>query len=334
MLKSARKSAKTKYVFLFLLLASILSASLTLLSPAYSVRYISPFLCFSCAAAAVCLFLFCLLPELRQYEKLVRRLKEEIFSDEHTSLSSLNISDTIQLLDMYEKIRMNQYEKNLTKKTGQLAVLQSQINPHFLYNTLDSIRGQALEYHLQEIADMTEALSSFFRYNVSNGPNIVPLRDEIRNIQAYFQIQQYRFENRFSLRIDSEDAQALDCYLPKLTLQPLVENCIFHGLEKISDHGIVTIRILLTQKRLLITVSDNGAGISAETLHSIQKGLTDGDTPRHSSSGIALFNVNERIRLAFGPMYGLTLSSQPDIGTEAEIILPRIDKLEELDHHL
>lgn len=266
-----------------------------------------------------------LLPKIQKYDLLLRQLTEKVDSE------SPGTTDPAALLDAYTEGLLNKYEHQLTRKQASLNALQSQINPHFLYNTLDSIRGQALEYNIQEIADMTEALSSFFRYNVSKGSNMVPLRDELQNIRTYFKIQQYRFENRFTLSIENDDLRALDCYLPKLTLQPIVENSIFHGLERTGGQGHIVIRIQLTEKRLLLYISDDGSGISPENLFSIQEALRKGENRQGTSSGIALTNVNERIRLAFGPLYGLMITSQPQVGTDVEIILPLINKLEDIN---
>jgi len=273
---------------------------------------------------------FGILPHVKQLYQFLSQLTDRIES------SGVIPDDEFSpdLIETYTGAVLKKYEQQLIRKQAGLSALQSQINPHFLYNTLDSIRGQALEYNIPEIADMTEALSSFFRYNVSKGSDMVPLRDEIRNIQTYFKIQQYRFENRFSLRIDNEDVRVLDYYLPKLTLQPIVENCIFHGLEKKSEHGHIVIKLTMTQTRLLITIIDDGFGISHERLIAIQEILRKGEPTQSSSSGIALSNVSERIKLAFGPIYGLFISSQAGVGTEVEITLPLINKLEEINTQL
>ena len=123
------------------------------------------------------------------------------------------------------------YESKVLSKQMQYQALQSQINPHFLYNTLDSIRGEALMAGNENIASMTERLSRFFRYCISNKGNIATIRDEINNILDYFYIQEYRFGDKFHLEIEVDE----ECYsykIPQMTLQPIVENAIFHGLER------------------------------------------------------------------------------------------------------
>lgn len=222
------------------------------------------------------------------------------------------------------------YVEQITRKQSELDALQSQINPHFLYNTLDSIRGIALSEGIAEIAHMTEALSAFFRYSVSKKSNIVTLEEELRNVDYYFAIQQYRFNNRFVLKkILAEDPDLLDCALPKLTLQPLVENALYHGLETKIGGGTITVRVTMTERRLIINVVDDGIGIDAATLDALNKHLDSGQPAQPQvdssrSSGIALINVNQRIKLLYGSAYGITLYSTLELGTDVELVLPLI----------
>ena len=216
-----------------------------------------------------------------------------IIREYHAALELLSNGRSQPAASLRGQIEHNEreYERALTQKQSTLIALQSQINPHFLYNTLDSIRGQALMHNIPEIADMTESLSSIFRYSISRQSTMVPLRDELRNIQIYFSIQQYRFQNRFSMDVSCEDPSALDCYLPKLTLQPLVENCIFHGLELLDRPGHIYVDITLTSNRLLICVSDDGCGIPEEKLSRLFTGMLDSEAPTdqsRSSMGIGL----------------------------------------------
>lgn len=208
--------------------------------------------------------------------------------------------------------------------------IQNQINPHFLYNTLDSIRGKALESGFYEVAEMTAALSMFFRYNISSKENIVPLRDELNNIDNYFKIEQFRFGNRFSLNIDNEDPSTLDCYIPKMTLQPLIENSIFHGLEPRKGGGKIKIIVTRCQNHLAISIVDDGVGMLQDRLIQLQDSLANrealkaGRDSRHSSVGI--FNINERIKRLFGTQYGMSILSVENVGTEIELILPIVER--------
>ena len=237
----------------------------------------------------------------------------------------------------------------MQNKQAKIAALQSQINPHFLYNTLECIRSEALLYECDSIARMAKALAAFFRYSISNKENIVTIRDELRNIENYFLIQSYRFENKFALEINVEDdREEVGNYLiPKLSLQPIVENAIFHGLETKAENGKVTIRIYTTDQELVVVISDNGTGIDWDTLVSMRQALEQTEERRESGddgsthgetagmdahgtdrnekrgNGIALSNVNQRIQLAFGNRYGLRLYSTTGIGTDVEIWLPK-----------
>ena len=215
------------------------------------------------------------------------------------------------------------------KRQAQYLALQNQINPHFLYNTLESIRSEAMEAGIYNVMNMTEALANFFRYTISKVENMVTLEEELQNIQTYFYIQQYRFEDRISLSIvyDPEEYDMLRrCLLPKLTLQPVVENSIIHGLERKLGKGTVTIRITVTEKRLLITISDDGIGMDEETFAKLNRHLSQPvlESSRMSKNrgGIALVNVNNRIHLIFGEEYGMSIMSVEGCGTDVSINLP------------
>lgn len=214
----------------------------------------------------------------------------------------------------------------LSKRQAQYLALQNQINPHFLYNTLESIRSEAMVSGLDSVAEMCEALAAFFRYTISNTENLVTVEAEIQNIRTYFYIQQYRFGSRLQLdiRYEEEDwGEMLKCRIPKLTLQPVVENAIIHGIEQKIGTGTVTLRLLFTQSRLLIRVSDDGVGIAPDVLEHINKRLTNTQGETGGKGGIAIANVNTRIKLLFGDAYGVTVYSTAGIGTDVEINLPR-----------
>lgn len=239
-------------------------------------------------------------------------------------------SELIQLLKSEQMLNEN-------KRQAQYLALQNQINPHFLYNTLESIRSEAMEAGMESVVCMTEALAHFFRYTISNMENMVTLEEELDNINTYFLIQKYRFEERIGLTIeyDEEEHDLLNhCLLPKLTLQPVVENSIIHGIER--KMGFSTVRIVLrcTEKRLIIQVSDDGIGMQPEALDDLNRKLNqslfESLHNKKKKGGIALVNVNNRIHLIFGEEYGMTVYSTPGVGTDVMIELPLVTSRREL----
>ena len=226
---------------------------------------------------------------------------------------------------------VREYQAELEKAKAEINSLQSQINPHFLYNTLEVIRSEAMLNGDTDAAEMAEALANFFRYSISRKKEIVTLADELKNVENYVNIQKKRFGNRVSYRVcfESEKDEALSAVMPKLCLQPLVENAIYHGIEKKAEGGTVTIHVTVTEKRVIIQVSDNGPGMSPQTLADVERRIRTADTmhPRESGDrhgGIALANINRRIRMLYGDEYGLTLTSTENIGTQAELVIPLV----------
>lgn len=245
------------------------------------------------------------------------------------------LMDIIPLIKHYLSLKINRNNAEIFTKQTELTALQSQINPHFLYNTLDTIRGQAMCDDNIEVAKMIETLASFFRYSISRKGNLVKLRDEFNNINNYMRIQQYRFNHRFSMEIviDDENTAAYDYYVPRLILQPIVENAIIHGLEEKIEGAQVLIEVDIAED-MIITVSDNGKGMSLKELdelngriHSEITGLVEED--KSHGTGIALPNINKRIQLLFGEKYGLNVYSSEGCGTDVELILPTNHHAEE-----
>lgn len=233
------------------------------------------------------------------------------------------------LVDEMEKMLKSPKLIELNKRQAQYLALQNQINPHFLYNTLESIRGEALIAGLDSVADMTEALAKFFRYTITKVENLVSVEEELDNCETYFRIQKYRFGDRLQLHIecDSEEWEdIMSCRIPKLTLQPILENSIIHGTELKIGTGNLRIQFERTQDRLLIRISDDGVGMDEETLVKLNRKLgRDGNTlsqGEEKKGGIALANVNNRIHLLFGEEYGMHVYSVPQKGTDVEITIP------------
>lgn len=213
-------------------------------------------------------------------------------------------------------------------KESELSALQSQINPHFLFNTLESIRGCAYQKGVPEIAKIIEAMSSLFRSSIQQGKKMIPLHEELDNVNNYVTIQQFRFPGRFEfcIHIDQEDTKKLK--VPNLIIQPIVENAIFHGVETKPGGGKIVLDISVTERRVIIRVTDNGVGIPNRILSHLQsclaaelpaEGLEDDDADH---IGIGILNIHRRIRLQFGWEYGITVASTVNVGTEVESTLP------------
>lgn len=221
---------------------------------------------------------------------------------------------------------------NSTKKHAEYLALQNQINPHFLYNTLEGIRSEALIEGADSVAEMTEALGTFFRYTISNLDKLVTLEEELDNIENYHKIQEFRFGDRLALSVSykGDKETILKMKIPKLTLQPIVENAIFHGVERKVGKGSIRIHLVLTPDRMNITISDDGLGMEVDKLLELNQRL-NGTTLEYlkddynKRGGIALVNVNNRIKLIFGDEYGIYVYSRKNAGTDVEVTLPAVE---------
>ncbi|MCI8552249.1 MAG: sensor histidine kinase [Lawsonibacter sp.] len=211
------------------------------------------------------------------------------------------------------------------KRRSELEVLQSQINPHFLYNTLDSVIWMTEAGQQQEAIQMVTSLARFFRISLSRGKNIIPLADELEHARHYMNIQQIRYKNKFTTQIEALPG-AEELYTLKLIVQPILENAIYHGMASAEDDGRICVRAFREGESLVIDIEDNGLGMRPEVAAS----LLDEDRPevRTSGSGTGVRNVHRRIRLTFGEGYGLTIMSEPDEGTLVRIRLPALTREE------
>ena len=209
------------------------------------------------------------------------------------------------------------------KRKSELDVLQSQINPHFLYNTLDSVIWMTEAGRYEESIQMVTSLARLFRISLSRGSSIIPLTDELEHARHYMTIQQIRFKNRFTTTIlADEDVKQL--YTLKLIVQPLLENAIYHGMSEAEEDGEISVHAYRHKQQVWIDVQDNGLGMRPE----VAQQLLSRNRPdvRTKGSGIGVRNVHERIQLTFGKEYGLTIESEPDEGTLVRIRIPVLDE--------
>lgn len=239
------------------------------------------------------------------------------------------IGNLRSLFERYLDMRNEEYTNELLMRRAQFAALQSQINPHFLYNTLEALRSDAIVAGVDEIAEIAEALARFFRYSISQSDDMVPISQELQNAQNYFRIQQYRFGDRFKMKVDAQLEELSQFLMPKLMLQPIIENSILHGLDSKIGGGCVTISVTVTQCHIIIVVSDDGVGIPPDQLDALKQDIFRKEqTPSTSGkkdsphSRMALRNVHQRIRFLFGEEYGLNITSTPMQGTDVTLFFP------------
>lgn len=262
---------------------------------------------------------------LRMREAISRVVRKEGILVERDCLFSKEINS---LIASFEDSQAHLHE-NAEFKDIQLRMLMNQINPHFLYNTLESIRGQAIFNDDWVVADMAETLSIFFRYCISQKGTIVQLNDEIKNVNVFLKIMKFRLPEKFEFNITVDNPEWLEYQIPKLTLQPLIENAILHGINSYKTGGLITLRAVETTDQLKIYIRDNGVGIATEELRKINERLASGfESTGEQHDGIALYNINRRIKLTYGRQYGLRIYSTVDVGTNVTICLPklRLDK--------
>lgn len=205
------------------------------------------------------------------------------------------------------------------KRKTELDALQSQINPHFLYNTLDSIVWMIEGEQYKEAISMVTALSRLFRISISKGKTIISIADEAEHARNYMNIQKVRYKNRFVFSMEMEK-RILQYSTIKLVIQPILENAIYYGMESMEGDGVIKVHGYEKNGDIYIDVIDNGPGMPAEMVDYL---LTDNVRVHKKGSGVGLVNVHQRIRLYFGEAYGLEIHSEPDVGTCVRIHLPR-----------
>ena len=206
--------------------------------------------------------------------------------------------------------------EEITLRKTELSALQAQINPHFLYNTLDSVAWMCEVGRTREAIEMVNSLARLFRISISKGHELITVDQELQHAECYLKIQKFRYKNQFnySFKVD----ESLKGYLcNKITLQPLIENSLVHGLD-MSEEGEILIEVYEDGDDIVMAVSDNGVGMTEEQCEEILRK----DVNR--KSGIGIKNVNDRVKVYFGDKYGVTISSELDEGTRMELHMPKI----------
>ena len=224
------------------------------------------------------------------------------------------------MIRQMRKLTDEMVKEQKAKRKSELDALQSQINPHFLYNTLDSVVWMIEGERYKDAISMVTALAQLFRISLSKGNNIISIHDEIIHARNYLNIQKVRYKNKFNATIDIDPAIE-NCATIKLIVQPLLENAIYYGVEHMDGEGEIALRGYEKDGDVFISVSDNGMGIPGDVLETL---LTDKARSRGKGSGIGLWNVNQRIQIYFKGDYGLMIESELDEGTTVTIHLPKI----------
>ncbi|KHF41327.1 sensor histidine kinase [Halalkalibacter okhensis] len=235
---------------------------------------------------------------------------------------NIMVSKLSQLVEELYESELHNQEIKIEKQKTELQALQSQINPHFLHNTLETMNAYAVLNESEEISEMAEALSNMFRYSIRNF-EVVTLKDELNHIRNFLIVQQHRFQKKINISFEIEE-QLFNEDIAKLTLQPLVENAIHHGLRKNRYQGNISIRAGVTNNVMEIKVIDNGAGISVERMKEIKEKLSAASIDEFNQTmGIGVMNVHRRIQLIFGQEYGLEISGEEGVGTTVTMTIPR-----------
>ena len=305
------------------------------------------------AAAEVLLLLIAFLRTRRETERLTESIHTAIFSLEETvrRIAEGNFGDRVQgmnvkelrelgekvnqmadrLETLIEQIRQNQ--DHLSR--AELRTLQAQINPHFLYNTLDTIVWQAESGKGEEVVRLTRNLSDFFRISLSAGADWIPVSQELKHVSAYLSIQKTRYRDILDYEVDQPEGLE-EIYMLKLLLQPLVENALYHGIKNKRGGGKISVQVKLLNRIMTFTVKDTGKGMTPEQLSNLKEslqmeiGTAQAALEPGGHSGFGMRNVDMRIRLYYGKQKGLLLQSGPE-GTEVSFSIP-IRTREEIDH--
>ena len=231
-----------------------------------------------------------------------------------------------QLAENVDSLMTRRVEDERRKQELEYRMLQNEVNPHFIYNTLNSIRWMATIQHAPGIAEMVTAFARLTKSISKGTQKLVPLQEELALLNDYFTIQQYRYGGDLEIEVSRIESETLcqDCMIPRFTLQPLVENAIFHGLEPKGGHGSVLLDISTDPDTgdVLLRITDDGVGMPPEQVAHLLDEPAEGAEKAEKFRHVGLWNVNRRIRYSFGEGYGLTIESEEDVGTEVTIRLP------------
>ncbi|WP_270811457.1 cache domain-containing sensor histidine kinase [Hungatella effluvii] len=283
-------------------------------------------------ALLACLFSFLI---FRHLTRPIKQLSREMMSTRYGFEGKGSMGDSENEIDMLEQAFTNlladvdAYTENLcqesiARREAELNSLRMQINPHFLYNTLSSIRYLVEnDYDRGEVSNAISGFIKLLRSTISNKAECIPLNEELSNLDSYVTLMNFRYGERIHLKIFMPDPALNNCLIPKLLLQPVVENSIFHGFPHEEEWINITLYICEANGTLRMEISDNGCGIEEETLEKLRQGTS---SSREHMTGVGLDNVNQRLHMMYGAEYGITINSTLGLGTIVKIQLPAVYK--------
>lgn len=296
-------------------------------------RNFTSVLLFATGMLAIVLIIFVSNGVTRPLKKLSQAM-EDVGSGDFQVSFQVEGQDEIAVLgrtfnQMVEDMRTlidNVYEQEMRKQEVEMKSLQMQINPHFLYNTLDTINWIARMRGVDEVGDMTSALGNLMRYSLSKS-DFVTIDEELRNLKNYIEIQNVRYGDKMTIEFQVDEA-VLGYYIPKLLVQPILENAIVHGVEDKLEPSLIQIRISREGENLYLVVEDDGVGMTQEAIEALMN--MDYDTKKHGHTSIGVYNVNRRIQSVFGKSCGLQIQSQLGAGTKITLCLKILEKVPDI----
>lgn len=255
--------------------------------------------------------------------QMIKQISRAEFGDSEERVYQDRFNEVRQLSESYNRQmdRINQLMEQIKQEQSELRksemnVLQAQINPHFLYNTLDSILWLAESGEIKETSEMVAALGRLLRISLSQGENLIPLRKELEHAENYLTIQKFRYKDQFTYSIEAEE-HLLDYLTVKIIIQPFLENALYHGIEYMVDQGHLSIRVYEIMNLICIEIKDDGVGMDVEKLAYIQM------LKESIETGIGIRNVHQRVQVYFGKEYGVDIHSELDEGTTVQILIPK-----------
>lgn len=233
------------------------------------------------------------------------------------------ITNIMKNIELNEQMQTELETRLELLKTAQIAMLQMQINPHFLYNTLDTIKWMALDLTGDDnnVSEAVGSLAKLYRLNVNTGDYLISLKEEMEQAKNYINILMLRYEDLFKVVWDI-DEDALSCTVLRLSMQPVIENAVYHGLKPMRKNGVLTVRGFRADGKVAVVIQDNGVGIPKDELEKLNRELSENPVTPDESGHIGIYNVNRRIKLIYGENYGVFVSSEENKGTIVRLIFP------------